>query len=174
MSFLSRRPAPEPAEGIAPNGRRRESVWDYPRPPRIEPVDRRVQVVLAGDEIVDTVGAVRVIETAGAPVLYVPPDDVAAGSLRPASGSSFCEWKGSAAYFDVIAQGAVAPRAAWAYRDPTPPFAAIAGWVSFYPALVECLLDEERVEPQPGGFYGGWVTAEITGPIKGGPGSAGW
>ena len=94
--------------------------------------------------------------------------------LQSASGSSFCEWKGAATYFDVVAGGEVARQAAWAYLDPTPHFAALRGYVSFYPRLLECRLDGERVEPQPGGFYGGWVTAEITGPIKGEPGSAGW
>lgn len=174
MSPFGRRPRPEPAEGIASNGRPRESVWDYPRPPRIEPVDRRVRVGLAGTTIVDTDRAQRVVETAGAPVVYVPPGEIAPGALRPAAGSSFCEWKGSATYFDVAGGDRSAAHAAWAYLDPTPPFASIAGWVSFYPALVGCLLDDEVVEPQPGGFYGGWVTAEITGPIKGEPGSGGW
>ena len=174
MSGLFRRPSPELAEGMAANGRARESVWDYPRPPRIEPVDRRVRILLGGVSIADTTGAVRVIETAGAPVVYVPPDEIAAGSLHGASGSSFCEWKGAASYFDVRAGGQAASNAAWAYLSPTPSFTSIEGWVAFYPALVDCLLDDEVVEPQPGGFYGGWVTAEITGPIKGEPGSAGW
>ena len=133
-----------------------------------------MRVTLGGNDVVDSLQALRVLETAGAPVVYIPPSDIAGGSLRPASGSSFCEWKGTAAYLDVAAGAEVAPGAAWTYEDPTPAFAAIAGWVSFYPALVDCYLDDERVEPQPGGFYGGWVTAEIVGPIKGAPGSAGW
>ena len=174
MAIFGRRPEPEPAEGTAANGRSRESVWDYPRPPRIEPVDRRVRIAFAGVEIADVAGASRVVETAGAPVVYLPPEEIVAGVLRPADGGSFCEWKGSASYFDVDAGGEVAPRAAWTYIDPTGPFAAIAGHVSFYPGLVECRLDDEVVAPQPGGFYGGWVTAEITGPIKGEPGSGGW
>lgn len=174
MSIFGRHPAPQPAEGIAANGRRRESVWDYPRPPRIEPVDRRVRVSLAGVAVADTERASRVLETAGAPVVYLPAGEIATGVLRQSAGSSFCEWKGSATYYDVVAGGERAPNAAWAYLDPTPPFSSIAGYVSFYPALVECLLDDEPVEPQPGGFYGGWVTAEITGPIKGEPGSGGW
>ena len=174
MAIFGRHPSPEPADGTAANGRSRESVWDYPRPPRIEPVDRRVRVALAGVEIADSDRASRVIETAGAPVVYLPPDEIAAGVLRPAAGGSFCEWKGAASYFDVVAGDEIAARAAWTYPEPTAPFAAIAGYVSFYPGLVECRLDDERVEPQPGGFYGGWVTAEITGPIKGEPGSGGW
>ncbi len=174
MSIFGRRPAPHPAEGYAANGRRRESVWDYPRPPRIEPVDRRVRVSLGGVSIADTDRATRVLETAGAPVVYISPEEISPGVLHRSPGSSFCEWKGSATYFDVLAGNERAPKAAWAYLDPTAPFATIAGHVSFYPALVECLLDDEPVEPQPGGFYGGWVTAEITGPIKGEPGSGGW
>ena len=174
MSIFGSHPAPEPAEGTAPNGRPRESVWDYPRPPRIEAEDRLVTVRLTGEPVAESRRAVRVLETAGAPVVYVPRDDVAEGVLLPAAGTTFCEWKGTASYFDVSAGGAAAERAAWAYPAPTPPFAEIAGWVSFYPARVDCLLGDERVEPQPGGFYGGWVTAEVCGPIKGAPGSGGW
>lgn len=167
-------PRPEPAVGTAENGRERESVWDYPRPPRLEMVDRRVRVSLGGIGLVDTVRAVRIVETAGAPVIYVPPDDVLEGSLRPVSGSSFCEWKGLAAYFDVHGGDEVAERAAWTYPSPNGAYEELRGYVSFYPALVECRLDDEVVGPQPGTFYGGWVTAEITGPIKGVPGSGGW
>ena len=174
MGIFGSHPPPDPAEGVAPNGRPRESVWDYPRPPRIESVDRRVRVSLGGREIADTSRASRVLETAGAPVVYLPAEEIATGVLRPSSGSSFCEWKGSATYFDVVAGGQTAPNAAWSYPEPTPPYGPIAGYVSFYPALVDCLLDDETVEPQPGGFYGGWVTAEITGPIKGVPGSGNW
>jgi uncharacterized protein (DUF427 family) len=171
---FGRRPEPEPATGIAANGRARESVWSYPRPPRVEPVGRRVRVALGGETIVDLPDAIRVLETAGAPTVYVPIAAVRHGSLRPAAGSSFCEWKGVASYWDVVAGGETAGRAAWSYPEPSLPFAELRDHVSFYPALVECRLDDEPVEPQPGGFYGGWVTAEITGPIKGEPGSEGW
>ncbi len=174
MSIFGSHPKPEPATGIAPNGLPRESVWDYPRPPRLEAVNRRVTVRLGGVTIVDTDRACRILETAGAPTVYVPPDAVAPGALEPAGGSSICEWKGLAGYFDVVGGGERAERAAWAYAEPVAPYRIIAGWPSFYPALVECFLGDERVEPQPGGFYGGWVTAEITGPIKGEPGSGGW
>jgi uncharacterized protein (DUF427 family) len=174
VSIGGRHPQPDPAEGLAANGRARESVWDYPRPPRIEPEERRVQVSLGGIAIADSAAARRVLETAGAPVVYVPPADVAEGALRPASGTTFCEWKGTASYFDVLGGGRAAPRAAFTYESPATGFESIASWISFYPALVECLLDAEPVEPQPGGFYAGWVTAEIAGPIKGEPGSAGW
>jgi uncharacterized protein (DUF427 family) len=172
--MFGRRPTPEPADGKAANGRDRESVWDYPRPPRIEPEGREVVVELAGEPIARSDRAVRVLETAGAPTVYLPPDDVAGGALRPAGGGSFCEWKGSASYFDVLAGELVAERAAWAYRDPTDPFRGIAGWISFYPALLDCRLDGETVLPQPGGFYGGWVTDDVVGPFKGEPGTEGW
>ncbi len=174
MAIGANRPTPDPAVGVAENGLPRESVWDYPRPPRLEPVERRVRVSLGNVVIVDTGRAVRVLETAGAPTVYIPPEDVLEGSLRPVPGSSFCEWKGVASYFDVHADDAEADRAAWSYHEPSAPFAKIKDYVSFYPSLVDCLLDDEPVEPQPGGFYGGWVTAEITGPIKGMPGSSGW
>ncbi len=174
MGIFPSRPRPTPAGGIAANGLPRESVWGYPRPPRVEAVGRRVRVELGGAVIADTCRASRVLETAGAPVVYLPPEEIADGVLRPAAGTSFCEWKGTARYFDVVAGGRVAARAAWTYPDPARAYATLAGHVSFYPALVDCRLDEEPVEPQPGGFYGGWVTAEIIGPIKGEPGSAGW
>ena len=168
------RPTPEPAEGIAPNGLPRESVWDYPRPPAIRPEPREVVVTLRGEPIARSSRAMKVCETAGPPVIYLPPDDVSSDTLVPASGQTFCEWKGSASYYDVAAGGHVAPRAAWAYHDPTDAFQSIRDYVSFYPARVECELGGERVAPQPGEFYGGWVTVEITGPFKGGPGSSGW
>ncbi len=173
-AIFGRHPEPDPATGIAANGHPRESVWDYPRPPRVEPLDRRVRVALGGETIVDVPGALRVLETAGAPTVYVPLAAVREGSLVPVPGSSFCEWKGAARYWDVVAGGATASRAAWGYPEPSEAFTMLRDLVSFYPALVECRLDDELVDPQPGGFYGGWVTAEITGPIKGGPGSAGW
>lgn len=173
-ALFSRRPEPEPATGTAANGRPRESVWDYPRPPRVEAVGRRVRVALGGETILDVPDAIRVLETAGAPTIYIPLAAVREGTLRPAAGGSFCEWKGAATYWDVVAGGETAPRAAWSYPKPNEAFAELRGLVSFYPALVECRLGDELVEPQPGGFYGGWVTAEITGPIKGGAGSGGW
>ena len=151
-----------------------ESVWDYPRPPRLEPSARRVRVALGGVIVAESERAHRVLETSHPPVYYVPPEDVAEGALVAAPGTTFCEWKGTARYHTVRAGGREAPRAAWSYPDPVPAFAAIAGHVAFYPALTECYLDDERVRPQGGGFYGGWVTDEIVGPFKGGPGTGGW
>ena len=149
----------------------RESVWDYPRPPRVEPSGKRVRVVLGGTVIADTARAHRVLETSHPPVYYVPLDDVAPGSLEPSRGhSTFCEWKGAASYYDAIGgDGRRVERAAWTYHDPSPGFKAIRDAVAFYPGpMDECTLDGERVEAQEGGFYGGWITSEIEGPFKGG------
>jgi len=153
----------------------RESVWDYPRPPRLEAVTSRIRVVFAGITIADTVTGFRVLETSHPPNYYVPPSDVLAGCLIRTRHASFCEWKGTAHYFDVTVGDALAPDAAWGYDDPSPAFAAIAGFVAFYPAPMDrCLLGDEEVDPQPGGFYGGWITADLVGPFKGGPGTQGW
>jgi uncharacterized protein (DUF427 family) len=152
-----------------------ESVWDYPRPAIAEPTSLRLQVIHRGVTVADTVRGVRTLETSHPPTYYFPPADVAPGVLRPASGRSVCEWKGAAAYFDVIAGGDTLPRAAWRYAAPTPPFAMLAGFLAFYPGAFDaCLVDSERVTPQPGGFYGGWITSHVAGPFKGGPGSRFW
>jgi uncharacterized protein (DUF427 family) len=152
-----------------------EAVSDYPRPPRVEPTDRRIRVVLGGETIVDTRRAQRVLETTHPPVYYVPFEDVRAGALEPSDRTTFCEWKGSASYYDVVAGETRAERAAWTYRDPLPGFEAIRDAVAFYPAAMDaCFVDDERVEPQPGGFYGGWITSELVGPFKAAPGTSGW
>lgn len=158
-----------------PPGPGQESVWDYPRPPRVEPCRRRVRAVLADVIVADSTRALRVLETAGPPTVYVPVQDVLADHLRPARGTSWCEWKGQAAYFDVVAGGRTAEQAAWAYPDPTPPFAALAGHVAFFAGRMDaCCLDDELVTPQPGPFYGGWITSDVVGPFKGEPGTLGW
>jgi uncharacterized protein (DUF427 family) len=151
-----------------------ESVWDYPRPPRLEALDGRVQVWLNGTLIADTTEALRILETYHPPTVYLPPDDVYTRSLKPVPGTTYCEWKGTASYFDVEAGPTRVERAAWAYFDPTPPYAALVGHISFYPALVDCSIDGERVTPQPGVFYGGWVTSKVVGPFKGSAGMDGW
>ena len=154
-----------------------ESVWDYPRPPRVELSSKHVRVVLGDAVIADTTRAHRVLETSHPPVYNVPIDGVTPGVLEPSrSRGSFCEWKGSASYFDVIGgDGRRVERAAWTYASPTPGFEAIRGAVAFYPGLMdECTLDGEPVEVQQGGLYGGWITSEVVGPFKGGPGSCGW
>jgi len=144
-----------------------ESVWDYPRPPRVEPCPRRIRVVLGGQTIVDSIRTHRVLETSHPPVYYVPLEDVAAGTLEPSGGrTTFCEWKGVAAYYDVSAGGRTSERGAWTYRDPVPGFEAIRDAVAFYPAHMDaCYVDDELVAAQAGGFYGGWITSDVTGPF---------
>lgn len=153
-----------------------ESVWDYPRPPRIEPTARLVRVALGDTLVAESTRAVRVLETSLAPSYYVPPEDIAPGVLEwEGRRTTFCEWKGTAAYFNVVgADGRRVDCGAWTYPEPTPEFDAIANWISFYPQELECTVDGERALPQEGGFYGGWITSEVEGPFKGGPGSEGW
>lgn len=152
-----------------------ESVWDYPRPPRLEPVSRHIQIIFDGVTIADTRRAMRVLETSHPPVYYLPPDDIAMQYLRRAAGSSFCEWKGAAVYWTLDVHGRAAENVAWSYPSPTPPFLPIRDYLAFYAAPMDaCIVDGERAEPQPGGFYGGWITSAIVGPFKGGPGTSGW
>ena len=152
-----------------------ESVWDYTRPPRLERVEKTVEAHFAGERILSTLGAYRVLETSHPPVYYVPPSDVRMEFLRPTSGGSFCEWKGMAEYLDLVVGDQVAERIAWRYPRPTAAFAPIAGYLAFYAGpLDRATVGGEAVTPQPGGFYGGWITPEIVGPFKGGPGTMGW
>ncbi|MFE4196630.1 DUF427 domain-containing protein [Paenarthrobacter sp. NPDC056912] len=152
-----------------------ESVWDYPRPPRVESRNDRIVVQLGGQVIVDTTNAVRVLETSHPPVYYVPLDAFPAGVLVVAEGSTFCEFKGRADYFDVVAGGVSAPRAGWTYPEPRPGFEALSDRVALYPDRMEsCQVNGEQVAFQEGNFYGGWITRQIVGPFKGGPGTAGW
>ena len=153
-----------------------ESVWDYPRPPRVEAERRPARIVLGGTTIAESTQALRVLETSHPPGIYVPPEDFLAGVLQPNDRRTVCEWKGIAAYWDMEVQGRPLVRAAaWSYPDPRPGFGQIAGYVSVYPGRVDaCFLGDERVEAQEGDFYGGWVTSEIVGPMKGAPGTWGW
>ena len=152
-----------------------ENVLDYPRPAVCERTDGRIRIVFGGETIVDTEDAWRVLETYHPPTYYVPPDAVRDGVLVPNGRRSVCEWKGEANYFDVVAGDRRAEAAAWTYRRPTPGFAPIADHVAFYAEPMEaCFVGDERVIPQPGNFYGGWVTANLTGPIKGAPGTGHW
>lgn len=161
-------------ERIEP-GPGQESVWDYPRPPRLESRTEHIVIVLGGVVIADTRRSYRVCETAGPPTYYLHPNELPAGTLTPGSGGSQCEWKGQAVYWDVHGGDRHERGAAWSYPAPTPDFALIAGWVSVYAGRMDAItLDGEPVTPQPGDFYGGWVTARIVGPFKGGPGTLGW
>jgi uncharacterized protein (DUF427 family) len=163
------RPQPLPA------GEGQESVWDYPRPPRLETTSARLEVVLDGRVVARTTHGWRVLETSHPPTYYFPADAFDPGVLRPTEGSSWCEWKGAASYFDLVADQTVAHRAAWTYLAPTPGFEDLAGAIAVMPGSVErCLVDGEVARPQPGGFYGGWVTSSVVGPFKGEPGTLGW
>ena len=152
-----------------------ESVWSYPRPAIAERTSRHLRIVHRGLVIADTADAVRTLETSHPPTYYFPPEAIAAGALQPADGRSFCEWKGAAVYFDVLAGGDVLRAAAWSYPTPTTAFADLRDHVAFYAASFDaCFVDGERVVPQPGGFYGGWITSREAGPFKGVPGSRFW
>jgi uncharacterized protein (DUF427 family) len=158
-----------------PPGPDEESVWAYPRPPRLERVPSRLRVVFAGRTIADTMAGWRVLETSHPPTYYFPLPDVDADVLGPPRRAGICEWKGRAVLYDVAVGARRAEGAAWAYPDPTPDFRAIAGCIAFYAGPMEaCFVGEARATPQPGGFYGGWITPGVVGPFKGGPGSMGW
>ena len=165
---------PMPALWIVP-GPGQESVWDFPRPPRVEPSAERVVVRFAGQVIVDSTEAVRVLETSHPPVYYLSRAAFPDGVLVAAPGSSMCEFKGAARYLDVRVSEKVAPRAAWYYPEPWPGYAGLRDRVALFPAAMDsCEVDGEQVFPQEGGFYGGWITSRVVGPFKGGPGTLGW
>lgn len=152
-----------------------ESVWDYPRPPRLDPVAKRLRVLFGGETIADTRHGFRVLETSHPPVYYLPPADLRLEFLIATARSSFCEFKGNARYWTVQVGERTAPDAAWSYEQPSPGFEAIRSYLAFYASRMDaCYVDDEKVQPQPGGFYGGWITGDIVGPFKGGPGSWGW
>ena len=165
---------PGPADRVVP-GPGQESVWDYPRPPRVEPVGEPIRVVVDRQTVAATLRAVRVLETAGAPVYYVPPEDVRLDLLRPSEHRSVCEWKGTARYYSLRLVRREIANVAWSYPDPLPGYEAIRDYLAFYAGRVdEAWVGDERATPQPGCFYGGWITSKVVGPFKGEPGSFGW
>ncbi len=152
-----------------------ESVWDYPRPPHLEQTSKEVIVKFKGETIARSNRAYRVLETSHPPVYYLPPEDVDMDALqRREDKSSFCEFKGRAVYWDIVTEDGEARAAAWSYPDPNPRYAEIKDALAFYPSEVEAFVDGEKVKAQEGDFYGGWVTDDIVGPFKGGPGTWGW
>ena len=158
-----------------PTGPGQESVWDYPRPPRVDPSDELVEVHLGGEVVARTRASLRVLETSHPPTYYLPVDAFTTGALVLVPGHTVCEWKGRASYVDLVGGGRRAARAGWHYPTPEPRYAALAGHVAVMPGLVDaCFVDGERVRPQEGGFYGGWITDRVVGPFKGGRGSWGW
>ncbi len=153
----------------------RESVWDYPRPPRLEPFTGSITIELGGQTTASTERAWRVLETSHPPTYYLPREAFAPGVLQEAPGSSWCEWKGQPSYFDLVAGDRVASKAAWTYVNPNAGFEPITDAIAVMPGLVDrCTVNGEQVVPQPGGFYGGWITSWVVGPFKGVPGSIGW
>lgn len=152
-----------------------ESVWDYPRPPRIEETGKHIQVIFNDVVIADTRRALRVLETSQAPAYYIPPQDVRMEYLQDGRRRTWCEWKGRARYYTVVVDDRRAENAAWYYPQPTPAFESIQDYVAFYcEPMDRCLVDGEVARPMPSAFYGGWITDDIVGPFKGGPGSEGW
>ena len=152
-----------------------ESVWTYPRPPRLERTERHLKVVFAGEVIADTRSAFRVLETSHPPGFYLPLADVRADALEPTAKVTFCEFKGEAHYFTVTLGGRREANAAWHYPDPSSGYEALRDHVAFYPGrMEECYVDDELVRPQPGGFYGGWITSDLVGPFKGERGTEWW
>lgn len=158
------------------SARATESVWDYPRPPRLEAVSDRVEIEAGGRLIARTDAAVRCLETSHPPVYYLPRAAFADGVLQPARGAaSYCEFKGRAEYFDLVIDGCRIARAAWRYPAPTPGFEALRDRVAVYPSRMDaCRVADETATAQEGDFYGGWITSWIAGPFKGGPGTMGW
>lgn len=171
MFSLPRRIEPLPGQ---------ESVCDYPRPPRLEPFSKTIAIIFNGVTIAQSDRTMRVLETSHPPTYYIPPEDVVAAYLEVDPRQTYCEWKGRANYYNLVVTNTDGvdrrlEQVAWSYPDPTPSFRAIQGYLSFYAEPMDaCWVDGELVQPQPGNFYGGWVTSNIVGPFKGGVGSWGW
>ena len=168
--FSLSRPKPDPIkEG-------EESVWDYPRPPRLEKVDKKIEVFFNGQKIVEADGGYRILETSHPPTYYIDPKGFKLEYFKSAGrGGSFCEWKGYASYYDVEVDGKKAAGAAWTYKTPTGMYSVIKDHIAIYAAKMDyCTVGGEKVTPQPGNFYGGWITSWVKGPFKGIPGSMGW
>jgi len=166
---MPNRPQPQPiADG-------QESVWDYPRPPRVEPVSKRLRVIFNDVVIADTTRGYRVLETSHPPTYYFPQADIRMDLLTPTAQRTFCEFKGNASYWTITVGDRSSVNAAWMYARPAAGYEAIADHLAFYASRVDaCYVDDELAKAQPGDFYGGWITANIVGPFKGGPGTWGW
>ena len=172
-----RRPPPAEVEAERPQAGQ-ESVWDYPRPPAVLPAEATIRAYLGDTLVLESARALRIVETAGAPVYYAPPEDWRREALVPNGGFSVCEWKGVATQYDVLAGGLVATWGAFCYDEPLTDlgqgYERVAGRPAPHPARLACYLGDERARPQPGGLYAGWVTSRIAGPVKGGPGTGHW
>ena len=152
-----------------------ESVWDYPRPPRLEDSNQHIQIIFNGMTIVDTKRAKRVLETSSPPVYYIAPEDIKTEYFTPTMHHTYCEWKGQASYYTITVGNRDIKNGAWYYPHPTSGYEALVNYIAIYPSKVDaCYLDGEKVQPQDGDFYGGWITKNIVGPFKGAPGTLGW
>lgn len=152
-----------------------ESVWDYPRPPRMEDTSKHIRIIFNDVTIADTRSAKRFLETSHAPAYYISPEDVKMEYLHKTQRTSFCEWKGLAAYYTIRVNDREAQNAAWYYPEPTSSYASLKDYIAFYPHLMDaCYVDDEKAKAQVGNFYGGWITSDIVGPFKGGAGTLGW
>ena len=152
-----------------------ESVWDYPRPPRLEKTGRRIKIVHQGEVIASATRALRILETSHPPTYYLPREDIKEELLVANRNRTFCEWKGEASYFDLVMGDTVVSDVAWTYTEPNPDYQDLVGHLAFYAQKLEaCYVDDQKVDAQAGSFYGGWITADITGPFKGGTGTTGW
>ncbi len=166
MAIHPQRIEPEPGQ---------ESVWDYPRPPRIMRSHQKIRVIFNGVTIADSCNTYRILETSHPPVYYIPPEDIQLQYLQSSSQKSFCEWKGYASYYNVTVGDKQVINAAWYYPQPNVEFAQIQNYIAFYPSKMDaCYVNDELVQSQPGDFYGGWITKDIVGPFKGGQGTWGW
>jgi uncharacterized protein (DUF427 family) len=167
--FMQQRPTPIPPQ---PG---QESVWAYPRPARLEPTTKRIQVICNGVTIADTQQAYRVLETSHPPTYYIPPSDLHQVQFVPLPRKTICEWKGECTYYTLIVGDRQISPGAWSYTRPTPDFLPMLDYIAFYAGPMDaCYVDGEQVTPQAGGFYGGWITSDVVGPFKGGPGTWGW
>ena len=154
---------------------KKENVWDYPRPPRLEKVTKEIKIIFNNETIALSTNSYRVLETSHPPVYYIPLEDINRDYLQPASGSSFCEWKGKARYYDLNVKGKIAKKVGWYYPEPTREFSILRNYVAFYAGPMDaCYVGNEKVIPQPGSFYGGWITSNLIGPFKGESGTIGW
>jgi uncharacterized protein (DUF427 family) len=152
-----------------------ESVWDYPRPPKVEPTAKRIRIIFNGQTIVDTTNALRILETSHPPVYYIPPHEIHNADLQPTQRRTLCEFKGAASYWTLTVGDKTAENVAWSYPNPTSAFKLIKDYLAFYPSRMDaCYVNDEQIKSQEGDFYGGWITDDIVGPFKGEPGTMGW
>lgn len=152
-----------------------ESVWDYPRPPKVEATTKRICIIFNGKTIVDTTNALRVLETSHPPVYYIPFHDIQNAEIISTPHRTFCEFKGAAAYWTLTVGDKTAKNVAWSYPNPVSGYESLKDYLAFYPSRMDaCYVGDEQVQPQSGDFYGGWITSDIVGPFKGGPGTTGW